>query len=131
MQVFYEVTPRPTRPFFLPRSIKWVPGISWDLVVKSKLSPRSDSVALQLLNPSIKRGHKAFISFLISPLLSKPGSKWCFLLLKWELWRFLSPWPSDFLYNKFFCCCYLCFSGPILKLRSSKKWCMFLVKSVI
>ena len=37
------VAPRSTQPFILPRSIKWVPGISGKLVVKSKLPPRSGS----------------------------------------------------------------------------------------
>ena len=35
----------------LPRSIKWVLGIPVDLVVKSKLFPRSDPIALRQLNP--------------------------------------------------------------------------------
>ena len=37
------VAPRLTQPFILLRLIKWVPGTSGNLVVKSKLSPRSDS----------------------------------------------------------------------------------------
>ena len=32
---------RSTQPFILPRSIKWVPGISGNLVVKNKLPPQS------------------------------------------------------------------------------------------
>ena len=52
-------------------------------VIKSKLSPRSDSTAWRQFNPIHTKGsHFFFISFLISPLLSKPGSKCCFLLLK-------------------------------------------------
>ena len=39
----YWVAPRSTQPFILPRSIKWVPGISGNLVVKSKLPPRSSN----------------------------------------------------------------------------------------
>ena len=35
--------PRSTQPSTLPRSIKRVPGISGNLVIKSKLSPRSGS----------------------------------------------------------------------------------------
>ena len=48
-----------TQSFILSRSIKWLPGTSRDRVIRSKLSPRSGSVALSLLN-SIhkKRGHK-------------------------------------------------------------------------
>ena len=38
--------------FILPRSIKWVPGISGNLVVKSKLPP----LTLRLLNPIHKKG---------------------------------------------------------------------------
>ena len=37
------VAPRLTQSFILLRSIKWVPGISGNLVVKSKLPPRSGS----------------------------------------------------------------------------------------
>ena len=37
------VAPRSNQPFILPRSIKWIPGISGNLVVKSKLPPRSGS----------------------------------------------------------------------------------------
>ena len=37
------VASRSTQPFILPRSIKWVPGVSGNLVVKRKLSPRSGS----------------------------------------------------------------------------------------
>ena len=44
------VAPRSTQPFILPRSIKWVPGISGNLVVKSKLPPRSDS-SLEAVEP--------------------------------------------------------------------------------
>ena len=36
----HQVAPRSTQPFILLRLIKWVPGISENLVVKSKLSPR-------------------------------------------------------------------------------------------
>ena len=60
IQVLYYVTPRPTQLFFLPRSIKRVPGISGELVVKSKLSPRSGCLALQQLNPIHKKGHNFF-----------------------------------------------------------------------
>ena len=35
--------PRSTQPFFLPRLIKWVSGISGNLVLQSKLPPRSGS----------------------------------------------------------------------------------------
>ena len=35
------VAPRSTQPFILPRLLKWVPAISGNLVVKSKLPPRS------------------------------------------------------------------------------------------
>ena len=33
------VAPRSTKPFISPRSIKWVPRVSGNLVVKSKMSP--------------------------------------------------------------------------------------------
>ena len=46
---------RSTQPFILPGSIKWVPGISRELVLKSKLSPRSGSVALSSWTPFKKR----------------------------------------------------------------------------
>ena len=44
------VAPRLTQPFFLAGSIKQVPGISGNLVVKSKLPPCSGYVALRQLN---------------------------------------------------------------------------------
>ena len=44
------VAPRSTQPFILPRSVKWVPGISGNLVVKSKLPPRSGS-SLEAVEP--------------------------------------------------------------------------------
>ena len=50
------VAPRSTQPFILPWSIKWVPGISGNLVVKSKLPPRSGSVALRQMYPNHKKG---------------------------------------------------------------------------
>ena len=55
------VAPWSTQPLILPRSIKWVPGISGNLVVKSKLPPRSGS-SLEAVD--IKRGHKVFCFFL-------------------------------------------------------------------
>ena len=44
------VFPRSTQPFIHPRSIKWVTGISGNLVVKSKLLPWSDS-SLESVEP--------------------------------------------------------------------------------
>ena len=44
------VAPRLTQPFILPRSIKWVPGISGNLVVKRKLPPWSGS-SLEAVEP--------------------------------------------------------------------------------
>ena len=55
-----------TQTFIFPKSIKWVPGTSGDVVVKSKLSPRSGSVALKQLHPIHKKGMLASI-----PLMSK------------------------------------------------------------
>ena len=53
------VAPRSTQPFILPRSIKWVPGIFGNVLVKSKLPPSSSAVALRQLNTiHKKRGHK-------------------------------------------------------------------------
>ena len=40
---FNLVAPRSTQPFILLRLVKWVPEISGNLVVKSKLPPRSGS----------------------------------------------------------------------------------------
>ena len=50
------VAPTSTQPFILPRSIKWVPGHSRDWGGKSKLPPRSYSVALKQLSPIHKIG---------------------------------------------------------------------------
>ena len=54
------VARRSTQSFILPRSIKWVPGVSGNLVVKSKLPPRSGFSLEEVEHYSIKRGHKAF-----------------------------------------------------------------------
>ena len=43
----FWVALRITQPFILPRSIKWVPETPGDWMAKSKLSPRSGSVALR------------------------------------------------------------------------------------
>ena len=48
--VFFGLTPRLTQPFILQRSIKWVPGISGKLVVKSKLTPQSGT-SLEAVEP--------------------------------------------------------------------------------
>ena len=48
------------QPFILPRSIKWVPEISGNLVIKSKLSPRSGS-SLEAVEPHpYKKGPSSF-----------------------------------------------------------------------
>ena len=44
------VAPRWSQPFIFPRSIKWVPGISGNLVVKSELPPQSGS-SLEAVEP--------------------------------------------------------------------------------
>ena len=56
----YWLAPRSTDPFILQRLIKWVSGYPEDLVVKSKLSPHSGSVALQQLNHIHKKDHEVF-----------------------------------------------------------------------
>ena len=73
----YRVAPRSTQPFILPRLINWVPGTPGNWMVKSKLSPRSGSVALSLrqLNPIHKRDHKAFFIYIYRHLVS------CFCLV--------------------------------------------------
>ena len=62
------VAPRSTHPFIFPRPLKRVPRISGNLVVKSKLPPRSDSKPWGSWSPSIKSGHKVFIKFFFSEL---------------------------------------------------------------
>ena len=68
-----------TQPFTLPSLIKcrWVPGTPGNFVVKSKLPPRSGSLALR--TPSIKRGH-IFFSF-----------AWNAVVMLWLVLLF-SPW---------------------------------------
>ena len=56
----YKVAPSSTQPFILSRLIKWVPGISGNLVVKSKLPPQSGTSLEGSWIPSIKRGDKVF-----------------------------------------------------------------------
>ena len=48
----HGVAPRSAQPFILPRSIKWVPWISGELVVKSKLRPRS-GCSLEAVEPHL------------------------------------------------------------------------------
>ena len=45
------VAPRLTQPFILLRRIKWVPGISGNIVVKSKLAPWSGSTRHEVTEP--------------------------------------------------------------------------------
>ena len=52
---------RSTQPFILLRSIKYIWKNPGDLVVTSKLSPSSDSVALRKFNIIHERVHKVFI----------------------------------------------------------------------
>ena len=57
------------QPFILPRSLKLVPGTPGDLVVQSKLSPRSGSVTLRQLIPIYKKGTWSFcITIMPGPL---------------------------------------------------------------
>ena len=56
----YGVPSRSTQPFILLRLLKWVPGISGNLVVKSKLSPRSGSISLRQLKPIHNQGARKF-----------------------------------------------------------------------
>ena len=49
-----------TQSFILLRSVKWVPGIPGNLLVKSKLHPCSGPVALRQLNPIHKKETKSF-----------------------------------------------------------------------
>ena len=63
----HSMAPRSTQPFFLLRTIKWVPGIPWDIVVKNKLCPSSGSQLQGSWTPSIKRGHKVLFSVSCSP----------------------------------------------------------------
>ena len=57
------VAPRSTQPIILPRLIKWVPGISGNLVAKSKLLPRS-GCSLQAVEPNPQKGAIRFLKFL-------------------------------------------------------------------
>ena len=54
---------------FQMRSIKWVPRISGNLVVKSKLPPCNSSVDLRQLNPSHKKGSHSL--FYIDKIITK------------------------------------------------------------
>ena len=57
------VAPRSTKPFINLRSIKWVPKPPRDLVVKSKLSPCSGSVAFRQWNLVHKGAIKTFFIY--------------------------------------------------------------------
>ena len=50
------MAPRTTQPFIPQRSVKWIPESPETLVVKHKLSPRSESTALRQVNPMHKKG---------------------------------------------------------------------------
>ena len=56
------VAPRLTQPFILLRSIKWVPGIFGNLVVKSKLPPWTGS-SLEVVEPHPWKGAIKFFFF--------------------------------------------------------------------
>ena len=59
------VASRLNQPFIFPRSIKWLGGPPWDLVVKSKLSPCSGCVALRQSNLIHKKGIINFEKFIL------------------------------------------------------------------
>ena len=70
------VAPRLTQPFILPRSIKWVAGISRNLVVRSKLPPQSGP-SLEAVEPHPwKRVIKFFCFFLLQCWLQ--SSMWLY-----------------------------------------------------
>ena len=84
------VAPRSTQPFILPRSIKWVPGISGNLVVKSKLPPQSgtspEAVEPHPWKGAMKRGHKVCLFFFY------PCSIALWSICNWEMcqpWRWI------------------------------------------
>ena len=56
--------PRSTQPFINPKSIKLVPGTFGNLVVKSKMSPRSGFVAQRQLNLIHKKDLEALCIYL-------------------------------------------------------------------
>ena len=66
------VAPRSTQPFIFLRSIKWVPGISGNLVVKSKLPPRSGS-SLEAVEPHPWKGAIKFCFFIQFVFFTKTG----------------------------------------------------------
>ena len=66
------VAPSSTQPFILPRSIKWVPGISGNLVVKSKLPPRGGT-SLEPVEPHSQKGTIKIYFFIFA---GGNGQKW-------------------------------------------------------
>ena len=70
----YWVAPRSTQPFILPRSIKWVPGISGNWVVKSKLPHRSGT-SLEAVETHPYKGAIKFFSFFFSYVKLLPISR--------------------------------------------------------
>ena len=72
------VAQRSTQPFILPRSIKWVPGISGNLVVKSQLPSWSGS-SLEAVEPHPKKGAINFFFFLKGKSL-----RYCILKNTWS-----------------------------------------------
>ena len=61
---YFSLSPKSNQPFILLRSIKWVPGIAGNLVVKSKLPPRSGSSLEAVAPHPKKRGLKVFFNYL-------------------------------------------------------------------
>ena len=71
----YWVAPRSIQSFILLRSINWVPGTPGNWMVKSKLSPHSNSVALRQLHPTHKKGTIKFFFFWTN-------KSFCFILMQ-------------------------------------------------
>ena len=85
------VAPSSTQPFILPRSIKWVRGISGDLVVKSKLPRQSGSN-----QPSLPTW-RSWI-FLIFCQVNVPIEKWKswkFYVLIMKGFKLMTTWTMD------------------------------------
>ena len=88
----YSVAPSSTEPFILPRKIIWVPGTPGDLMLKRKLSPRSDYAAVRQLSPIHKIRFIKFF-FFYSKLSPTPSSS-CLKLVLNLIKNLFRSWPG-------------------------------------
>ena len=129
-----------SQPFILLGSIKWVRGISGNLVAKIKLPPHCSSVALGQLNPIHKKGPQSFLKsniFFVLDMCSNGFIPWkrrgtssfCYPAETATQWRQSSKFYSkqkimqvsmETLITYYLRSCFRFFRGKILYFRAKK-----------